>query len=331
MVKSPVIISGVVFCSLLIFVPVVPYCDEIDGPFSVTNENPFIALYGLPRHRGAGVLEENVAESRIGFNVNSNYEQDLNGFGDSMMIDGETEVWDFTYLRGLGNGWEAGVSVPLLKHSGGYLDRAIVRWHDWFGMPQGGRDLAQNDQLNYTISVDRADQFSLTKRERGIGDVVVFAGKALSANMTLRSELKLPTGKSERLMGSGGTDVNLSLDYQRRLAEHWNWGGSLSLVYLADNEIGLMNQDVLVAISSYLVYKVKPRLALKIQWDLNTRAYKKVDLEPMNNFGAVLSFGGTFKLSDRDRLDLIFMENLPNGEAAPDFGFKMELSRRIQP
>jgi hypothetical protein len=121
------------------------------------------------------------------------------------------------------------------------------------------------------------------------------------------------------------------LDYQRRLAEHWNWGGSLSLVYLTDNDIGLMNQDILAAISSYLVYRVKPRLALKIQWDLNTRAYKKVDLEPMNKFGGVLSFGGTLKLSDRDRLDLIFMENLPNGEASPDFGFKMELSRRIQP
>ncbi len=277
------------------------------------------------------MLEAKVSESRIGFNVNSNYEQDLNGIGDSIVIDGETEVWDFTYLRGLGHGWEAGVSVPWIKHSGGYLDRAIVRWHDWFGMPQGGRDLAQNDQLNYAIAVDGDDQFTLVNRERGIGDVVVFAGKALSKNMTLRSELKLPTGKSEALLGSGGADFNLSLDYRRRLAEGWNWGGSVSLTYLTGNDLGLKSQNVVAAVSSHLVYRVKPRLALKVQCDLNTRPYKGVDLEPLNQVGGVLSFGGTVKLTDEDRLDLIFMENLPNGETAPDFGFKIELSRRISP
>ena len=132
-------------------------------------------------------------------------------------------------------------------------------------------------------------------------------------------------------MGSGGTDFNVSLDYRRRLASYWAWGESLSLSYLANNEIGLTNQSFIVTVSSHLVYRVKPRLALKIQWDLNTRPYKYTGLEPLAKIGGILSFGGTIRLSNQDRLDLIFMENLPNGEAAPDFGFKMELSRRIQP
>ena len=237
---------GGILGSLLLALPGVVYCDEdeIDGPFSIANESPFVAVYGLTRHRGASVLDARSSESRIGFNVISNYERDINESGDTIILDGETEIWDLTYLRGLGAGWEAGINVPVLKHSGGYLDRVIVTWHDWFGMPQGGR---------------------------------------------------------------------------------------LSLAYLGDNDVGLKNQTVIAAISSHLAYRVRPRLALKLQWDLNTRAYKDIELEPLNQIGGVLSFGGTIKLTNRDRLDLIFLENVPNGEAAPDFGFKMELSRRIQP
>ena len=323
---------GIVFCILLVVLwSSAARSDEIDGPFSITNKNPFIAIYGVTRHRGVDVLDAKVAESKIGFNVNSNYERHINESGDSIILDGETEVWDLTYLRGLGAGWEAGISVPLLKHSGGYLDRSIVRWHDWFGMPQGGRDLALNDQLNYAVTLGQSDPIALTNRERGIGDVVVFVGKALSPDLTLRSELKLPSGKTDRLMGSGGADINVSLDYRRRFGNVWNWGGRLSLAYLGDNDIGLKNQNVIAAISSHLAYPVKPRLALKLQWDLNTRAYKDIQLEPLNQIGGVLSFGGTIKLTNRDRLDLIFLENVPNGEAAPDFGFKMELSRRMSP
>ena len=132
---------GGILGSLLLALPGVVYCDEdeIDGPFSIANESPFVAVYGLPRHRGASVLDARSSESRIGFNVISNYERDINESGDTIILDGETEIWDLTYLRGLGAGWEAGINVPVLKHSGGYLDRVIVTWHDWFGMPQGGR------------------------------------------------------------------------------------------------------------------------------------------------------------------------------------------------
>jgi len=57
--------------SLLLVLPHVVYCDEdeIDGPFAIANESPFVAVYGLSRHRGASVLDASSSESRIGFNV----------------------------------------------------------------------------------------------------------------------------------------------------------------------------------------------------------------------------------------------------------------------
>ena len=95
---------GGILGSLLLALPGVVYCDEdeIDGPFAIANESPFVAVYGLSRHRGASVLDASSSESRIGFNVNSNYERDINESGDTIILDGETEIWDLTYLRGLG-------------------------------------------------------------------------------------------------------------------------------------------------------------------------------------------------------------------------------------
>ena len=305
--------------------------DELDQPFSVSNENPFVAIYGNSKHRSASVLERDVAESKIGFNVNSNFEAETNEYRGSITLDGETEVWDLSYLRGLGNGWEVGVHVPLIKHSGGYLDRSIIRWHDWFGMPQGGRDWAVNDELNYSITTSRTDRLVLLNRKRGVGDVALFVGKELTSNLVLRSQLKLPTGAPEKLMGSGGTDFNVSVDYVRNLGNAWSWGGSASLAYLSGNELGLTNQDVVAALGSHIVYRVKPSLALKVQWDFSSGPYRHPDLEPLTKTAGVLSFGGSLRITDQDRLDLVFIENTPNGEAAPDFGFKLELTRRTRP
>ena len=57
---------------------------------------------------------------------------------------------------------------------------------------------------------------------------------------------------------------------------------------------------------------------------------QSVSLGPFAKPGGVLSFGGTVRLTDQDRIDFFFMENLPHNETAPDFGFELEFARRIQ-
>ena len=76
---------------------------------------------------------------------------------------------------------------------------------------------------------------------------------------------------------------------------------------------------------------MKPSLALKVQWDFSSGPYRHPDLEPLTKTAGVLSFGGSLRITDQDRLDLVFIENIPNGEAAPDFGFKLELTRQTRP
>ncbi|MAN69397.1 MAG: hypothetical protein CMP88_07935, partial [Gammaproteobacteria bacterium] len=127
-----------VLAGVVLFVPVSwSHADELNEPFSITNQNPFVRIFGLPRHRSSEVLSVGESESKIGYSVSSNYEFDVSGSKNLIAIDGETETLTLSYRRGLGNGWEAGMVLPLIKQSGGYLDRTIIKWHDWFGMPQG--------------------------------------------------------------------------------------------------------------------------------------------------------------------------------------------------
>ena len=319
-----------VLASVALFVPISrSHADELNEPFSITNQNPFVRIFGLPRHRSSEVLGVGESESKIGYSVSSNYEFDLSASKNLIAIDGETETWALSYRRGLGNGWEAGVFLPLIKQSGGYLDRTIIKWHDWFGMPQGGRDQGPIDALNYRLDVGGNNRFSLSERASGVGDVVLFAGKSLSSGVNLRSEIKLPSGNEDELLGSGGADVGLSIDYTRDIATRWIWSAMLSFTHLSTGVLGLDQERFIAALGSHLVYRVKPRLSLKLQWDLNSRPSKSVSLGPFAKPGGVLSFGGSFRLTDQDRIDVVFMENLPHTETAPDFGFKFEFARRI--
>ena len=159
--------------------------------------------------------------------------------------------------------------------------------------------------------------------------MVLFAGKSLNSGINVRSEIKVPSGNEEGLLGSGGTDIGLSVDYARNISSHWIWGVMVSLTYLSDGAFELRQQKHIAALGSHLVYRVKPRFALKLQWDLNSAPYQSLSLVPLTKPGGVLSFGGTIRLTDQDRIDLFFMENLPHAETAPDFGFKLEFARRI--
>ena len=326
----PTAFSLFIFAGAVFFYPGTwSHADELNEPFSITNQNPFVRIFGLPRHRSSEVLSVGEAESKIGYSVSSNYEFDIGSSGDLIAIDGETETWALSYRRGLSNGWEAGVVLPLIKQSSGYLDRTIIKWHDWFGMPQGGRDQGPIDALNYRLDVGGVNRFALSERVSGIGDVVLFAGKSLSSGINVRSEIKVPSGNEEGLLGSGGTDAGLSVDYARNISSHWIWGVMVSLTYVSDGGFEVDQESLIAALSSHLVYRVRPRLALKLQWDLNSRPYKSFSLSPLAKLGGVFSFGGTIRLTDQDRIDIFFMENLPHTETAPDFGFKLEFARRI--
>jgi len=127
-----------------------------EAPFPTANRSPLLLPVGLPDAGSAVVLPAGALALRSTLEVanTSLYEPSLCGEGCSLALDGETTRLAIGARRGFGDGWEASVTLPLLRHGGGFLDSVIEGWHAAFGLPNGDRDRFPQDRLRYRYRPD---------------------------------------------------------------------------------------------------------------------------------------------------------------------------------
>jgi len=165
----------------------------------------------------------------------SNYVEDSNS-REQILLDGETTRMTLGGRYGLSKSVELGVEIPYIVHSGGFLDGFIINYHDSFGFPQGGRDQAPRNRLLYRYSLDGVEKLKIDSSGNGLGDIGLTAGLQIYHDaqeypraVALRASVKLPTGDSASLHGSGSTDfsflITASDDYKLPLG-HGGFCGS---------------------------------------------------------------------------------------------------------
>jgi hypothetical protein len=289
-----------------------------DGLFATTDQNSFIQIYSLPspamyaapgRGRWSWGFEFDIANGAI--------EEEL-ASGARVTLDGETYRSTLSLSHGLSDRLTAGLTVPYVAHSGGFLDSFVRSWHDTFGLTNSRRDDFEDDSLDFGYTEGAVDQFRITERSRGIGDVRLtldwrLVGPEAVRQLALRGGVKLPTGSSDHLHGSGSTDLSIQLlatdgatlaAWDTTLA--WMVGG----LWLGDGEVldGLRRD--LVAVGSVGVSRPLWRnLVVRLQLDGHTSFYD-TDLRPLGSSGVQLTFGGSIPLANGSRIDLAMVENL---------------------
>jgi hypothetical protein len=100
--------------------------------------------------------------------------------------------------------------------SGGFLDGFVLGFHDVFAISQNGRETTRRNDLLFRYSRDGTERFAISSANNGIGDIRITTGIQLygdpddsRSSVALRCSLKLPTGNSATLHGSGSTDLSL--------------------------------------------------------------------------------------------------------------------------
>ena len=302
-----------------------------DSPFVFVNQNPVVSVHALARDFGADVTPAGQLHWYGSYSVASNFDISDPGV-EQVYLDAESTRVDLRMVRGLRDKWEVGVEVPFVQHSGGYLDQLIIDWHDWFNLPQNGRDLTAKDRVNLAYTSSDGG-FSITDDVSGISDIQLFTGYQLhrSANVktALRGFLKLPSGDSDDLLGSGSVDAGVSLHHSRRLGKRWGIGGWIGASYLGRSDILPGKNRSLVAqggLRSY--YNVNYYLTLKLQWDMHSQVYQDINLRQFNEIAYLLSFGGTLRLNGEHALEFVVVENYPHPEISPDVAFQISWSYR---
>lgn len=152
--------------------------------------------------------------------------------------------------------------------------------------------------------------------------------------LALRASVKLPTGSSSRLTGSGSTDLALWLtgsdDYQ--LPGKWGHAtlfGALGGMGLTDGDVLKGQQEHLVGFGSVGGgWSPRDFIAFKVQFSGHSAFYKESDLKELTSPAMQLLFGGTLAFTPSTTLDIALSEDIIVG-ASPDVALHLGLGQRF--
>jgi hypothetical protein len=296
-------------------------------PFHVRNMNPFVQVYGLPTATSSSLLTESESYLQLTADVANNSVQSTSD-SELIKLDGETYRLAFIWKRGLGSDWQIGIEIPYLSHNAGVMDGLIENWHDFFGLSNSSREDWPRNRLLYRYDNEEGQQLLIDHASAGPGDMVISLDHALRLNddsnrgLALHASLKLPTGDSEALLGSGAADVAfwLSASEEHKL---WRWPvnvyGQGGVLLKGKGDLLPAQQRNLVLFGSFGVgWRPLEWIDLKAQIDGNTPHFHS-KLDQLGGQALLLTLGGSIHLDgDIQRIDISFGENLTS-DSVPDF------------
>jgi hypothetical protein len=330
-------ISSLLPLILLLCTPAAAHPSDI-VPFQTHNQSPVVQIYGLPAISDSRILAAGSKELTLVIDIANNYVDD-SARNEHITLDGETYRLNLVGRFGIGNRLELGFEIPYVFQSGGVLDGFIENYHSTFGFPQGGRDQAPNGRLLFNYQRNGANLFRIDQNNSGLGDLRLTAGVQLCKDeaespraLALRASLKLPTGDSDELHGSGSTDLALWLTGSqgwKTASGIWEiFGGGGILGMTQGNVLPDQQQNAVVFGSLGAGWHPLAWLTLKVQFDGHTAFYKDSDLVELSSGSVQIVMGGTLHFSDQTSLDIGVSEDLVV-KTAPDVVFNFALRHRF--
>lgn len=310
---------------LLLLFTINTYAREL-LPVKSRNMNPFIIGYAAVIPDSPFLVRQNEWRTSVKLEL-ANNSITANAAAEEVTIDGESYLADVSLRYGYSRNLELIVDIPLLYHSGGFLDQAIKNWHNLWGMSNSRRDIFPNNQLHYQYMKDGDTIIAIDSGTGGPGDMVIglkFSNEDLRSGATtvaLRTDMKLPTGDADKLTGSGAFDAAFSVH-----AANAEFVGNINtILYGGAGLVALGKGDILPDIQKELntsgyfgaSWRATHRLALIAQLNYQS-AYYESDLKQLGKNSLQLYLNAAY--TDRSNViyEVGFGENLTTSPA-PDF------------
>jgi hypothetical protein len=306
-------------------------------PFQTANRSPVAQIFGLPGPGTALLLPPGGTAAEFAVETVQNFAKNTSG-DEVSFFDGETYRFNLALRRGVTSRFEAGLEVPYLSHRGGFLDGFMRDFHDTFGLSQSGRNNHPRNRLLYSYTRGGVQEILVDEHAEGLGDVRLRGAWQLwrneggpSRGAALHASLKLPTGDSDNLFGSGSTDLALWVSGTRG----WERKGSALALFGAAGVMGLTDGDVLPEQQRNLVgfgtlgggWRPASWLVVKLQIDTHTPFFDS-DLQELGVVMGQLLMGVDLALGERTALELGVSEDIVV-DTAPDTVFRLALRSRF--
>ena len=285
------------------------------------DQNPLLQGYLIPAQPVLAASDG--WSSGLSLFITNTYQRD-DSSDQQLLIDAENRRLDLQL--GLRRGaWRLGANLSLIDNRAGELDRLILDWHDFFGLPQGGRDAAPLDDLRMYWIDSGNSIFDLGEPVSGLGDLQLSVGYQAGGQHEFWLALDLPSG-SNRLLSNDGIDLALWWRWQGDAAQRLQSFASAGISRIHDGGLleGRLNSGLLFA-QGGLRYRWSPSVEALFQADWHSAL---VEGSSVDGLDASLQgqFGLRFpRLIEGYRLDLYFSEDIYPGHA-PDISFSLSLS-----
>lgn len=309
-------------------------------PFYTFNQSPLVQIHGLPAAESALIQSPGRTWSLLAIDVANNFVTRDTTL-ESLTLDGESYRLTVALRHGLTDKFEIGMDLPFIGHDGGIFDGFIEEWHSFFQLPQGKRGKAGHGRHLFSYEKDGQERLRLEESNFGIGDIRLSSGwqlyhdgSATPLAVALRASLKLPTGSSAKLRGSGSTDIALWFSGSDDILFPGEWGHltmfiSSGALAMTEGKVLKDQQEDLVGFGSLgLGWSPAQWIALKTQLSWHSPFYKESRLAALSRHAVQLLIGGTCALSARTALDLAVSEDITVA-TSPDVALHLGLSHQF--
>ena len=305
-------------------------------PFYAGHFSPLVQTFGIPPVEDGEIAARGTVLARLVLDVANSFQGGA-GPRQSAGMDGETLRTTLALRYGFTPRFEGGVDIPLVHHSGGFLDGFIESFHRWIGKPKNDGAGDPRNRLIYNYRRDGVTTVDLRSDTTAFGDMAISAAWRLSSpkdagrSVALRAMLKIPTGKESALAGSGGTEGSLQLalrDPKTFASRNVTLFGAAGALYIGnDTFLGELRQPLVGFGTVGAGWAPASWVAIKFQAGGHTALSREREFKPLSWTINVMG-GFTFALPGGVDMDLGIFETVLN-ETAPDVGFQLGFRKRF--
>ena len=284
------------------------------GPFPARNFQPFQLLFlGMFGDRaevvGKGALDVRVelAETSTVFNEQSA------GVNARVKVE---QLRTGLYLRyGLLDRLEVGIEIPVLYRYRGFLGGAITATERATTGLAPARNALKGTGYVFNLSRDGQTVFGGGEGELGLGDITLISKyQFLSQSprvpaVAVRFAVKVPSGDSSKVFGSGHADVGLGLAVEKSLATRWILYGNVNGIFPTGTVNGLTVQPAVRALAA-AEYLWSPAVSFVAQFDYYSSPFHGTGTEILDDGVTAATVGFNYRLRKNLLWQVYGIENL---------------------
>ena len=275
-----------------------------------SNRNPFANIQALPGQSRFAITPNNAIALDFKLEMASLSSQNLSSTqvnsdladaapnSELLIIDGEIYHSEISLSYGINSRSDISITLPYIAHTSGFADTAIETWHDWFGLPNGNRNLQPRNALLHEYRVNGESLIAIDRDTQGIGDLKIRYRRLLNVNAlprdsnrinshAIRSELKLDaklaTGNTNELNGSGAVNLSASLGFSQQAVPglaSLSWSGHIGTSWL--EQTGLLHEQKKTSVTFASIaanWHTAKNTAIVLQIDAHTPLYNSTTRE----------------------------------------------------